>query len=109
MILKISDLIPKLNVAKLIGIDGVPGSGKTTVAKGIAEKLGASLISFDDYLNKKKDGFEKYLAHDNIQKDIKRDMRNDKTIVIEGNLLLKVLKKRSLFASLTSNTLHNYF
>lgn len=40
---------PKLGKVKLIAIDGHGGSGKSTVAKLLAEKLNAEIIQIDDF------------------------------------------------------------
>lgn len=47
-----------------IGIDGVDGSGKTTLAKNLAEQLDVPLISLDDYLDEKRDGYLDHLRYE---------------------------------------------
>jgi uridine kinase len=78
---------------RIIGIDGVDGAGKTTIAKRIG-KYSYHRISLDNYLRKKKDGYFKFLNIENLKKDI-NNLKNE-PVIIEGVLLLKVLEAANI-------------
>jgi len=76
----------KNNEYRIIGIDGIDGAGKTTLAKEL-EEIGYLRISLDDYLVKKSGEYFKFLDLNKL----KRDLKNKEKIVIEGVLLKKIL------------------
>lgn len=45
------------NPRLIVGVDGVDGIGKTTLARRLSKRLGAALISLDDHLERKKDAY----------------------------------------------------
>jgi len=78
---------------RIIGIDGVDGAGKTTIAKRIG-KHSYHRISLDSYLRKNKDGYFKFLKIENLKKDL-YNFKNE-PVIIEGILLLKVLEAANI-------------
>jgi hypothetical protein len=50
----------------LIGIDGMDGVGKTTLAKQLKGALGATLVSLDEYLDRKKGAFARHIRCDDV-------------------------------------------
>lgn len=69
-----SDLVAVLKksltdqVAAVIGIDGIDGSGKTTLAQGLGEALGLPIVSIDFFLDKKKDSYLDHLGYSDLAK-----------------------------------------
>lgn len=80
-----------------VGIDGVDGCGKTTLAKTLAAQLKIPLISVDDYLNKKRGSYLEHLRYENL----KWTFHAQSPCIMEGVCLLQVLK----FAGLDIDTL----
>lgn len=83
--------IEKLNVShpKLIGIDGIDGIGKTTMATKLASELQYQVISIDDYLNKNQGSYYKHIDFAKLKEDILT--RNQ--VIVEGILLTRILNK----------------
>lgn len=75
-----------------IGIDGVDGCGKTTLAKNLAEQLDVPLISLDDYLDEKRDGYLDHLRYE----ELKRDFHAKPQCIVEGVCLLQALNIANL-------------
>jgi hypothetical protein len=76
----------KETTPKIVGIDGIDGVGKTTLAKDI-ETLSYKRISVDEYLNKKSGGYFEFLDF----KRLKKELASNEKFVIEGVLLCKIL------------------
>ena len=86
---------------KKIGLDGLPGVGKTTLAEHLATALGLDLVKLDDYfstnpcptdeeiLRLRQEGFVNSLDYERLQ----ADLRGMKSFVIEGICLLEVLNR----------------
>jgi hypothetical protein len=76
-------------------VDGDPGAGKTTLAKEMATKLGARLISLDDDKYLPGDGrpYLEQLDFKALQGDI---LKSGPKVIIEGVLALKVLDRIAL-------------
>lgn len=85
--------IIKTSSFKIIGIDGIDGVGKTTLAKNI-EEFGYRRLSVDDFLQKKSGNYFDFINFARMKK-ISAKLSN-KSIVIEGVLLQKILKKLQL-------------
>ena len=82
--------ILKKNNYRLIAIDGVDGSGKSSLSKNISEELGYCHINLDNYLEKNRGNFVKYIKYEVLQNKIQSIK---KTIIIEGVCVLAVLNK----------------
>jgi ABC-type dipeptide/oligopeptide/nickel transport system ATPase component len=76
--------------AVTIGIDGKDGSGKTTLAQRIAEKIKGKVVSLDEYVEKKKDGYVPYLRVDEIRATLSGETG---PLVVEGICLLAAAKR----------------
>lgn len=75
-----------------VGIDGIDGCGKTTLAKYLAEQLKAELITLDDYLIKNQGS---YLSHFRYE-DFRMIYCAQPRCIVEGVCLLDVLETTSL-------------
>lgn len=75
-----------------VGIDGIDGCGKTTLAKYLAEQLKVKLISLDDYLIKNQGSYLKSLRYEAIRMACFTQPR----YIVEGVCLLQVLKTTGL-------------
>lgn len=84
---------------KLIMMIGLPGSGKSTYAKEIAEKENAVIISSDNMreelygdINDKEHNFELFIE---LHKRVKDNLKNDTNVVIDSTNIS--YKKRKIF------------
>jgi len=88
-----SELIPTLRKRLssqeeiVIGIDGIDGCGKTTLAKELNEALVIPFFSTDDYLNKQKGS---YIEHIRFKELLKAIEKVNGSIIIEGVCLLRI-------------------
>lgn len=82
----------------IIAIDGIYGSGKTTLAKELADRFGFGLIHSDNFLNKKTGEYYNAIRFDEL-----RDQINSykEPIIIEGCCLLKILKRVGCTSEIT--------
>jgi hypothetical protein len=74
--------------AIVVAIDGVDGSGKSTVARELSEMLGIIHIDLDDYLEKNQGGYVNFLDYESLKNNIKQ---TNAPIVIEGVCILAIL------------------
>lgn len=89
----VDDLIDQIKSAKTIGIDGVDGSGKTSLSKEVGKKLNLSVLNLDDYLIKNKENYVENLKYNEIHEFIEK---HQNCFIIEGVCLLNILKKLNL-------------
>ena len=71
-----------------IGIDGVDGAGKSTLAEKIGAAMHIKRIGLDEYLDQKRGGFLKHLNYPDIAAAVQCN-----AFVIEGVCLLEVLER----------------
>ena len=89
----IDDLIKEIQSAKIIGIDGFDGSGKTYLSREIGKKLNIPVLSLDGYLIKGKESYVEHVKYKEISEFIEK---NKNSFIVEGVCLLDVLKKLHL-------------
>lgn len=75
-----------------IGVDGVDGSGKSTIARKLAESLGVPYINLDDHLTRNNGNYLDSLRY----RDIVQVLAGFQSFVIDGICLLNVLEKLNL-------------
>jgi hypothetical protein len=92
-------VIDALRVANAhrIGIDGIDGCGKTTLAREVATKLQRRLFSLDDYLERDKGRFLEFIEYSRLS----AEAGAQDGFVVEGVCLLNALRR----AGLTIDTL----
>jgi hypothetical protein len=73
-----------------IGLDGMDGVGKSTLAREMAKRLGGSVISLDDHLVKKQNGYILHIRCDEVKAAISASRS---PILIEGVCLLAVAQR----------------
>jgi hypothetical protein len=73
-----------------IGVDGLDGIGKSTLARAMAKRLGGSVISLDDYLNKKQNRYVQHIRCNEVDAAI---ATSPSPILIEGVCLLAVARR----------------
>ena len=82
--------------ARLVVIDGTFGSGKTTLAKALARRLGYTAFHLDKFVAKRRGGFIKYLRHQRLIPRIKSSRRS----IVEGVCALRALERMRLGCNL---------
>lgn len=87
----ISEIVRTLEATKfrLIGIDGVDGSGKSALAKALSGELGNIHVNLDDYLDKNRGQFVSCVKYDEVRRQLD-DAKE--SIIIEGVCLLAVIE-----------------
>ena len=75
--------------ATLISVDGLDGSGKSSIGRAIAALSGRRLIELDEFLDKQQDRFLEALRTDHLQ----RELMSDEPTVIEGCLVKALLDR----------------
>ncbi|MET4297063.1 hypothetical protein ABIB06_007650 [Bradyrhizobium sp. LB8.2] len=73
-----------------IGIDGMDGVGKSTLAREMAKRLGGGVISLDDHLVKKQNGYILHIRCSDLKAAISASCS---PILIEGVCLLAVARR----------------
>ena len=78
----------------VISIDGVNGSGKSYLSSFLSKKNGYSYIDIDgDYLIPNKGKYIDFIRYNELKGKIAALLTGDKTIVVDGICILKVLNK----------------
>lgn len=75
---------------KIIGIDGKDGTGKSTLAKELSNKLSYKIICLDNYINKKQGGYFKFINLQDLKNEINLNKNN--LLIIEGVMVLKIIQ-----------------
>jgi hypothetical protein len=85
-------LVDKVRTANagLIGIDGIDGSGKTTLSKKLSDELGYTHINLDDYVDRNCGTFVEHIRYDELLSSIHS---TQSPVILEGVCLLAVLEK----------------
>jgi hypothetical protein len=78
-----------------VAVDGVDGSGKTPLALGLAERMRASVVSMDDFLNRNRNSYARNLRRHQLRHAI--GMRLG-LIIVEGVCVRAVLERLHLTA-----------
>lgn len=78
---------------KVIGVDGIDGSGKTTLANEIVHSLGLRLFSIDDFLKRQQGSYLEHIRFSEL-KSLIDDVPGP--IVLEGICLLHIAEQISL-------------
>jgi cytidylate kinase len=88
----ISEIMMRMKTAnpRIIGIDGVDGSGKSTLPELLSQEMDYIHLNVDDYLEKNRGHFVKYIKYDAIQSQIDQAK---KPVIIEGVCLLAVFQR----------------
>jgi hypothetical protein len=83
------------SLSGVIGIDGIDGAGKSTLAKSLCELIGGTVLSVDGFVAENQGG---YVPHLNVQ-SLKRSVGEcRRPLIVEGVCLLAVLKAVSVKA-----------
>jgi len=75
---------------QLIGIDGIDGAGKSTLAEKLSGLLGLNHINLDDYAEKEKGTFVDFLDLNRLNDALNESQQ---AVIIEGICLLEVLSR----------------
>jgi MoxR-like ATPase len=85
------DVLLAANVRR-VGIDGIDGCGKTTLAKFVAARLQLPWFSLDHYLDRNRGGFLGFIDYPRLHADVSKERAS----VIEGVCLLQALQRAEL-------------
>jgi hypothetical protein len=85
----LEDLVERLAGVKRIGIDGMNGVRKTSVADFLCQRLGLSAVHTDDFLERNQGGYVNFLRYD----ELASELRSLGQFIIEGVCLLQVLER----------------
>lgn len=72
-----------------IGIDGIDGVGKSTLASALSTELGYAVVTLDSYLEKNQGNFAEHLNY--VQLNSAMDQLN--AFIVEGVCLMEVLQR----------------
>ena len=78
--------------SRRVGIDGIDGCGKSTLAKAIAAKLNCRAFYLDYYLDRNRGGFLEFIDYNGLRADVTAET----SYVIEGVCLLHALDRAHL-------------
>lgn len=77
--------------ARVLAIDGIDGSGKTTLSEALAPKFGCAVLHLDNFVEKKMGGFLDYIDYKKLSAEIQTANGDFDCVVIEGVCVLEVL------------------
>lgn len=83
---RLNAVIPK-DGRSCIGVDGMDGVGKSTLARAMAKRLGGSVVSLDDHPDKKQNRYTHHIHRNEVKAAISA---SSSPILIEGVCLLAV-------------------
>lgn len=84
------DIANKYNEFDIILIQGIPGSGKTTLAKKLSERFGIDYHEADQYFYEVLGGFDKDKlgqAHSWCKRLVDKDIRSDRKTIVSNTSL----------------------
>jgi hypothetical protein len=85
----LEDLVERLTGTTRIGIDGINGVRKSSVAEFLCQKFGLSTVHTDDFLERNQGGYVNFLRYD----ELKSKLSSLGQFVVEGVCLLQVLER----------------
>ena len=85
----LDSLVHEIEYSKHIGIDGLDGIGKTTLAKNLHEITKHPTFHLDEYLERNQDGYVEHIK----EKELLADISRSPTYIIEGVCLLEIISK----------------
>ena len=89
------------NDINIITIDGVDGSGKTTLASDISKQSSLKHIEIDDiYLVKNQGKYVDAIQYRRLKYDISWSMNNNQKLIIDGICILEILDKINIYPDL---------
>ena len=74
---------------RLVGVDGVDGSGKSWLATLLSKELGWPHIDLDDHIENNMGGYVEHVHYDDVQNILNN---TSGSVIIEGVCLLHVLE-----------------
>jgi len=91
----ISEILTKLKTSgfRVVGIDGIDGTGKSTLAASLTEELGCSHINLDDHIDKNQGKYVNHIHYTVVQEIINGAVL---PIIIEGVCLLAITERLQL-------------
>lgn len=86
------------NTFYLIAIDGVYGSGKSTIARNLSSSLDIKHIELDNerYLQKQKGGYVDYINYSVLLEDLQECKEQNKSVIVEGICILEILERADI-------------
>lgn len=79
-----------MQATRIVAIDGMDGSGKTTLSKKFQRRLKCNRINLDNYLKKNSGNYVDFINYQRLQQKISD---SSKLLLIEGTCCLAVLER----------------
>lgn len=93
----------------LLGVDGEQGTGKSTLAKHFAQRLGASVVSGDDFIRNGKVAYPQTLDLAALSERLTNAQENGESIIIESVMLQLILQAINAEPAAIVYVRHNSF
>ena len=84
--------------AKVIAIDGRLGSGKTTLADQLGDRLGHRVIHLDDFVRPRQGSYVAALDLEAFTEALSSEAQRQRTLIVEGVCVLAILDMASVAA-----------
>ena len=81
---------------QLLVVDGMPLSGKSTLAKNLAHAIRCTAIGCDDYLEHDQGSFLEALRYDTLRRDLDRACSTSGKVILEGVCIREVMRRLAL-------------
>ena len=88
------------DMVQVVGVDGVQGVGKSTLARRLANECGLCLVSLDDFLNPDQNRYVDALRIGEAQSACRAVLDAGARLVVEGLCLLEVLDRIGIRADI---------
>ena len=76
----------------LVSIDGIDGSGKTTLADFLVKCIGCSVIHLDEYIDENQGAYVEFMRSTELQRAILETKKRSYCVLVEGICVLQVLE-----------------
>ena len=79
-----------------IGIDGLPGAGKSHLSRDLAATLSATHLNLDDFLVKYQGSYVEHLDSALLHEQVADGLKQHAIVIVDGVCLLKVVQRAAI-------------